>query len=200
MKSGRPPSLPIALLMHCVPGNEPLIGDLLEEWHERSDAWLWRQVLLAVFSGAVLHARMEPRLTAEKALVTTGMLALLGFYTLVVATMMNRVIALSNAWLPRTGHYQDLQFYFIVPGFCGAVLMGRMIGHLHHNHRVLSVLGCSLTATSAACLNIYLFVPDALLQPLVPHAATQIALGMLFVAGLFFGIGSRASCEPQPSS
>jgi hypothetical protein len=49
-------------------------------------------------------------------------------------------------------------------------------------------------------LNFYLFVPDVLAQPLVAHPATQIAAGMIVIAGLFIGINSRSSCEPQPTS
>jgi hypothetical protein len=133
-------------------------------------------------------------------LVTTAMLALLGFCTVVVATLMTRLIVLGNAWSPQTGRYQALQLYFTVPAFAGAILMGRAIGRLHHNHRVICVLGCSITATIASCLNLYLFVPNVLRQPLVPHAATQIAVGVVFIAGLFVGIGSGSLCEPQSSS
>ena len=128
------------------------------------------------------------------------MLALLGFYTVVVATLMTRLIALSDAWYPQTGRYQELQFYFVIPAFAAAILIGRAIGRLHHDHRVICMLGCSVAATTAACLNLYLFVPNVLLLPLAPHAATQIALGMIFVAGLFVGIDSRVACERQPSS
>jgi hypothetical protein len=189
MKSRQPPWFALVLLEHCVPDNDALIGDVLEEWPTRSNAWLWRQALSAVLAQGVLGMRTKPRLTAERLLITTAMLAVLGFYTVVVATLVNRVIVLSGGWLPHTGRYQDLQLYFTVPAFAGAVLMGRVIGSLHQAHRVMCALGCSATATVAACLNIYLFVPQALSQPLVPHAATQIALGMVFIAGLFVGIG-----------
>jgi hypothetical protein len=64
----------------------------------------------------------------------------------------------------------------------------------------MRALGCSVTATVAACLNLYLFVPNVLLLPLAPHAATQIAAGMLVIAGLFVGINSGSPCETQPSS
>src|SRR5262245_18759726 len=128
------------------------------------------------------------------------MLALLGFYTVVLATLTNRVIALSGAGVTPTGRYHDLQLYFTIPSFASAVLAGRVIGRLHQMHRVACALGCSAIVTIAACLNFYFFVPDALAQPLVPQVATQIAVGMIFIVGLFLGISSRPSCEPQPSS
>lgn len=44
-----PPWLAVALLRRFVHDNEPLVGDLLEEFAvRRSRLWLWRQVLAAV--------------------------------------------------------------------------------------------------------------------------------------------------------
>jgi hypothetical protein len=60
MKAGHPPRLPLALLERCVPDNDPLVGDLLEGWLERSDAWFWRQVVLAVLSRTALQVRTNP--------------------------------------------------------------------------------------------------------------------------------------------
>jgi hypothetical protein len=200
MKASQPPRLALALLERCVPDNEPLVGDLLEDRLKRSDAWFWRQVVFALLSYTFLLVRTKPFLTTERVLVTTAMLALLGLYTVVVATLMTRLIVLSDAWFPQTGRYEALQLYFTVPAFAAAIVMGRVIRRLHHGHRVMRVLGCSVTASAAACLNLYLFVPNALLQPLVPHAATQIAVGMVFIAGLFVGIDSGSPCETQPHS
>ena len=200
MKAGRPPRLALALLERCVPDNEALIGDLVEAVVTKSGAWFWRQTMFAVLSRTSVQLRTKPFLTTEKVLITTAMLALLGFYTLVVATLMVRLIVLSDAWFPQTGRFQELQLYFAVPAFAAAIVMGRAIGRLDRGHRVMRALGCSLTATAAACLNVYLFVPNALMQPLVPHAATQIAVGMVFIAGLFVGIDSGSPCETQPFS
>jgi hypothetical protein len=49
MKNVQPPRLAIALLNRFLPDNEPLVGDLLEEFAVRkSRVWLWRQVILAL--------------------------------------------------------------------------------------------------------------------------------------------------------
>jgi hypothetical protein len=200
MKPRQPPRVPLVLLVHCVADNEPLIGDLLEDWRTRSNGWFWRQALLAVLSQCAFQIRQKPRLTTERVLVTTAMLALLGFYTVVIATLMNRIIVLTDIWFPQTGRYQEFQLYFTVPAFAGAVLIGRVLGRLHQRHRVMCILGCGATATIAACLNVYLFVPNALVQPLPSHPATQIALGVIRIAGLLAGVDSRSLCELQPSS
>jgi hypothetical protein len=49
----RAPRLALALLDRFAPGNEPLAGDLLEEYERgRSSLWLWRQVLAAIIISA----------------------------------------------------------------------------------------------------------------------------------------------------
>lgn len=51
MTDAGPPRLALALLLRCVPANEPLVGDLLEQFAvRRSRAWFWHQVLLAIFA------------------------------------------------------------------------------------------------------------------------------------------------------
>jgi hypothetical protein len=49
MKTPQPSRLAVALLNHFVADNEPLIGDLFEEFRTRqSQVWFWRQVLVAI--------------------------------------------------------------------------------------------------------------------------------------------------------
>ena len=49
MTNVQPPRLAVALLNRFLPDNEPLVGDLLEEFATRkSRVWLWRQIVLAL--------------------------------------------------------------------------------------------------------------------------------------------------------
>jgi hypothetical protein len=49
MKTSNPPWLAVALLQHAAGSNEPLVGDLLEQFAvRRSRFWFWRQVLFAI--------------------------------------------------------------------------------------------------------------------------------------------------------
>ena len=49
MKAPRPPGLALWLLNWLLPANEPLIGDLIEEFqHRRSRVWFWRQAVAAI--------------------------------------------------------------------------------------------------------------------------------------------------------
>jgi hypothetical protein len=199
--SGRqPPRLAIALLERCVPDNEPLAGDLLEASRERSRAWCWRQVLLAILGRAIFRARANPRLTAEATLVSFAMLALLGFHAVVAASLINHLLVLNDmAWIGVTGQYREWQLPATAVSFAGAVLIGRAIGRFHRDHRLTAVLAFGASATAGAFANLYFFVPNVLLQPLVPSVALQTGVAMVGVAGLFIGIGWRSVCERLPS-
>jgi hypothetical protein len=49
MKTAVPPRLPFALLQRFVTDNDPLIGDLVEQFARRqSRLWFWHQVLVAI--------------------------------------------------------------------------------------------------------------------------------------------------------
>jgi len=57
MSRHEPPGLARALLRRLALDNEPLAGDLVEEFRRRqSDAWLWRQLIAAL----VTHALYAP--------------------------------------------------------------------------------------------------------------------------------------------
>ena len=53
MTTPQPPRLPLALLHRFLGDNEPLVGDLIEEFQaRRSRLWFWRQAIMAV----LIHA------------------------------------------------------------------------------------------------------------------------------------------------
>ena len=197
----RPPRIALALLDRFVRDNGPLAGDLLEECETRSGFWLWRQVLCAVLVRTMSRIGANPRTTIEAVLVAMAMLALLGFQAVVVATLMNHLLVLNDGaagatgWIPPSGRYEAWQIWFAVPSFAFAVLTGRAIGRFHPTRRGATVLYAGASAAAAASLNLYLFVPNVLAQPLVPDAALQTAATMVFIGGLFAGAGSRTSCQ-----
>jgi hypothetical protein len=190
----------IALLEYLLPEDDALAGDLLEAAPTRSRAWLWRQVLLGVPARLALAVRAHPRATLEQTLVATAMLALLGFHTVVAASLINHLLVLNDiAWIPVTGRYQHWQWHSVPPALLVAVAAGRAISDLHREHRIAAILLGSASATSAAFLNLFLFVPNVLLQPFVPAAALQTIISMIFIAGLFIGFASRRTCEQLSS-
>ena len=57
MKSSAPPRLAVYLLRQRLSHNEPLVGDLLEEFNRRqSRLWLWWQVIAAIVVSAFRHS------------------------------------------------------------------------------------------------------------------------------------------------
>lgn len=198
MSTRQPPRPAIALLEHCLQDSEPLAGDLLEASHDRSRAWLWRQVLFAIAAQAFAQVRTNPRPIAEAALVSTGMLALLGFHAVVAASLINHLLVLNDTtWVGVTGRYHGWQMPATALSFAAAVLIGREIGRFHRDHRIAAVLAFSASATLGAFFNLYLFV-STVTMPFVTDPL-QTVISMLFVAGLFVGIGSRSLCEPLQS-
>jgi hypothetical protein len=188
-------------LLDRLVANEALKGDLVESSADRSIAWFWHQVLSALLAQAMWCVRTTPRMTTEALLVATALLALIGFNAVVVANLLSQLFLLNDAnWILDSGRYSGWQIYATVPLFAIAVMSGRAIGAFHREHRVWAIFGCGLSASTAAFVNFYLFVPTVPFQPFIPNPAQQTAVALLFAGGLFMGIGSRSSCEPLPSS
>ena len=199
MSARCPSPLAVALLDRFLT-NEPLKGDLLESAIDQSTAWLWHQTVSAFLAQTLLYARTAPRATTEAVLVATAMLALIGFNAVVVANLLSQLLLLNDGdWILQSGRFAGWQIYATAPLFAAAVLSGRAIGAFHRDHRVWAILGCSLSASTAAFVNFYLFIPSIPLQPFIPSPAQQTLVALLFAGGMFIGISSRSTCEPQPS-
>ena len=192
---------PFALtLLDRFVADEALKGDLVESAADRTSSWFWHQVLSALLVQTISCVRTAPRLTTEAMLVATAMLALIGFNAVVVANLLSQLFLLNDAdWILHSGRFEGWQIYATAPLFAAAVLSGRGIGAFHREHRVWAILGCGLSASTAAFVNFYLFVPSVPLQPFIPNPAQQTVVALLFAGGLFIGISSRSTCEPLPS-
>jgi hypothetical protein len=195
----RPSPFAVALLDRFLP-DEALKGDLIEWATDRSTAWFWHQTLSALLAHTLSCIRTAPRTTTEAVLVATAMLALIGFNAVVVANLLSQLFLLNDAgWILQSGRFAGWQIYATAPLFAGAVISGRAIGGFHREHRVWAIFGCGLSASTAAFVNFYLFVPTVPLQPFIPSPAQQTVVALLFAGGLFIGISSRSTCEPLPS-
>jgi uncharacterized protein (TIGR03435 family) len=184
-----PPRLAVYLLERFLPDNEPLTGDLVEAARVRSNAWVWRQAILAILARTLFHIETHKRMTIEAALVSTAMLVLIAFHAVVAANLLGRVLPLARAAPGTTAPGVHWTVSILV--FAAAVAAGRAIGRFHREHRIAAVLAFSATAVAAAFVNLYLFVPRDAAQSFMPDAALQIAAAAMFVAGLFIGIASR---------
>ena len=116
-------------------------------------------------------------MTTEAVLVATAMLALIGFNAVVAANLLSQLFLLNDAdWILHSGRFAGWQIYGTAPLFAAAVLSGRAIGAFHREHRVWAILGCGLSASAAAFVNFYLFVPSVPLQPFIPNPASRHSL------------------------
>jgi hypothetical protein len=172
------------LLKRFVSGtrNEPLLGDLLEEYRAgRSSFWYWRQVLIAIAQSTIVETRAHKR-RAIRAAVMTFLLYQMLWLEIAAPTYM----ANYYRWRPYDG-----DAYLGLLAVAG-IITGWIVASLHRPHHRALVLFC------AAALPIFevpfflpFFVSDALHSSLsrsdTIFAASLMILGMLgvLVGGLF---------------
>jgi uncharacterized protein (TIGR03435 family) len=195
MTPDEPPQLAVAILEWFLPDNEPLTGDLLEAARTRSHAWLWWQILVVVAMRTFAEICERTRMTTEAVLVSTAMLGLLGFHAVVGASLINRIWLMYDPdaiMATHTSRYHGWRAAGVIVAFLCAIAVGRVIGRFHREHRIAAAVVFSASAVAAAIVNLYLFVPQNVLQPafMPPGAALQIVESMLFIAGLFIGIAT----------
>jgi hypothetical protein len=141
----QPPSLATWLLRQFVSGakNEPLIGDMLEEYRAgRSSFWYWRQVLLAILQSCFKDTRTHKLITL-RAVATTFIVYHLLWMFLVNAAMMQIqsavfwILAGPNG-LPGWPPYFD-RLHLLLLTFAG-VLTGWAVAKLHRPYEMTMAL------------------------------------------------------------
>jgi hypothetical protein len=111
MKSNNPPVVATWLLKLFTvdSANDPLVGDLIEEYRRgRSGFWLWRQTLAAIAAGLLKALRVHP-LAPVFALFWTLPMALVGF---LVVQPMQIAIFLGHPWGPASAYLTEIQVGF----------------------------------------------------------------------------------------
>src|SRR5215203_3674669 len=84
----RPPRLASLLLERFAPGNDPLRGDLEEEFASgRTSAWYWRQVISTIAQQGPLAVRARGLVAAENFVTGIITLVLIGFYAVFVVNV-----------------------------------------------------------------------------------------------------------------
>ena len=190
MTARRPSRLALALLDRFVADNEPLKGDLLEEFEaRRSHWWLWRQVI-----GALVCARTQRSLrlpqNADMAVLGMAMLLLVSFEAVFVMNVVHR-LAFGPPLPDITGYFHLVRLgaldstagvtpppLALVPALCAVAASmpaGWLIAQVHQQHRALSV--CLFTLSLALCAGFNLRSP----------LPAQLVTMMVFVIGLLGG-------------
>ncbi len=183
----------LALLKVLLPDNEPLVGDLIEARSAKSDRWFWHQVISAAISGMTRHLRQHYRAMLEGALVSTALLTLLGFQTIVAASVLNYVLDRYHlVWSTNMSENSGWLLHLATLSFVGALVIGCVTPRLHRRSRMAAVLAFGMSGTVAALLNLYAAFPKAPTQLFMPSATWQIAGATFFVFGLLAGFRTRA--------
>ena len=202
MMARRPSPLALAVLDYFVANNDPLKGDLIEEFQLReSQVWLWRQVVGAVLlqhRGATLH----PRRRIETIVLGIVVLALLSFEAVLVVNVMQRLIF--GPPMPNISGYLYLfnnasdskavpvaqpvaQFSSIVLALLVSIPSGWLIARVHRHHHALAIGGFMVSVMLCALINIQ------------AAFTAQFLTTAMFILGLFAG-GRMVSAVDEPST
>lgn len=195
MKKARTP-LQIALLPYFLGDDEPLVGDLVEEWPRRSNAWFWRQIGFAMLAkaGATASAALREPQRLTGAIGATAIFLVLSFQVVVAGSLLDYLVRrIDRTQMTRIDHPEWLLF-FVLLSLPVAWFTGRAIGLLHHRSRAatVAIAGASAAGVGAVTASI-LSATDSFF----PSAAQQTAAGMVFVLGLLIGSTSRSPLDRQ---
>jgi hypothetical protein len=186
--------LRVALLPHLLGDDEPLVGDLVEEWPRRSNAWFWRQVLFAVIArtmtGASATLREPQRLAGGLAHI--AIFVILSFQVAVAGSLLDDLIRrVDLAQVTRLNHPEWL-IVVVLLSLPIAWMFGRAMSRLHRHSRVATVLACGACAAFVGSVTVSVLRSDAT-GFFFPSAALQTAAAMVFVLGL---LAASWSCSP----
>lgn len=195
MKKTRTP-LQLALLQYLLGNDEPLVGDLVEEWPRRSSAWFWRQVVFAMVAkaGATASAALREPQRLTGALGASAIFLILSFQVVVAGSLLDDLIRrIDRTQMTRIDHPQWL-LLLVLLSLPVAWFIGRAIGRLHQRSRAATVViaGASAAVVGAVTVSV-LSATDSFF----PSAAQQTAAGMVFVLGLLIGSSSRSPLDRQ---
>jgi hypothetical protein len=190
MSPRRPSRLALRVFDVAVADNQPLKGDLVEEFHSgRSQWWLWRQVVGAVVRHPNIHGR-RPDLIVLGAAV----LLLITFEAVFVTNLMHRLLFgvrvqsiagyLYQLPGPPSGASRGvvqtpLSWLLAGASIAASIPIGLAVARFH-THYTLSLIACAASVTACAAVN---------LRSLL---LVQFLTTMLFVVGLLTG-GWRSS-------
>lgn len=182
MTAKQPPRLATLLIRHCS-ANEPLAGDLYEEYQAgRTDGWYWRQALAAVATEWRMLDIHE--LFAAKGLFMQGVMLALISVCAVLSVKLIGVVILDEAIMHTLiGPYGMRELSRLVLSFTVAVPVGVMIARLHERSRGSAVMAFATTVPVWAFANVYLLDGTGSLDAMLPHA---VAL-LLFIIGMLTG-------------
>jgi len=177
----RPPRI-ATLLMHFA-NNDPLAGDLCEEYQDgRSNAWYWRQAVAAVVA-RLRTTDIRELFAARSFFMQCVMIGLIS--VCVVFSMKLITVVLFDKAVMRTmiGPNGLLELVRLFISFAVAIPVGVGIAGIHPHSRAAAILAFSVVVPLFAFVNLFVLDGKGNLDAALPHA---LAL-LLFITGMLTG-------------
>lgn len=190
MKKTRTP-LQLALLPYFLGNDEPLVGDLVEEWPRRSSAWFWRQVVFAMLgkAGATVSVALREPQRLTGALEASAIFLILSFQVVVAGSLLDDLIRrIDRTQMTRIDHPEWLLF-FVLLSLPVAWSIGWAISALHHRSRAATVAIAGASAAVVGAVTVSLLSAT---DSFFPSAGQQTAVSIVFVFALLLGSSSRS--------
>jgi hypothetical protein len=176
--------------------DEPLVGDLIEEWPQRSNAWFWRQVTFAMCAKAMTatSATLREPQRLSGALGTAAIFLILSFQVVVAGSLLDDLIRqVDRDQVTRIDHPEWLMLVVLL-SLPVSWLSGRAMSRLHQHSRAATVL---VGGASAAVVGAFTVSVLSATGFFFPSAGQQTVAGMVFVLGLLSGCSSRSPLDRQ---
>ena len=138
----------MAILMRLGPREEPLVGDLVEEYTTgRSRLWFWRQAVAAVVAGAIRRIRLQPVRTVGA--MTTGWAVLLLLFGLLGDRAADGLANLVWDWDRQTmgygtGIWWPFQICAALVSYTGFALSALVVARLHRGNPAMLLAYCRI--------------------------------------------------------
>ena len=195
----RPPRLASLLLERLAPGNDPLRGDLEEEFaNGRTSAWYWTQVIAAIAQQGPLAVRARGLVAAENFVTGIITLVLIGFYAVFVVNVTEWLLRFEGVrvweWVPNA--LGPLDGLAAVLTFALGLAAGRWVGTRERAHRVAMIVafGGATMACASVALKAVSMAADS--SAFLPGILSQVAMTAPFVIGLIGGVSAAGFRPP----
>ena len=205
MSARHPSRIALAVFDYFISNNDPLKGDLIEEFHVRpSQLWLWRQVLWAVACRPWPQG-VSPRGEMQLSVLAAAMLVLMAFEAVFVTNAIHRflfgpplqdirgyvyLIPPMFHPLPATSVQPTPSWTWHVPvvAIVSSFPIGWFIARVRERHRALALAAFSVSITLCAAANLQI--------PL----SVQFVTTTVFILGLLSGGTIEATVGAQSSA
>jgi hypothetical protein len=158
MSARHPSCIALAVFDCFIYDNDPLRGDLIEEFEVRqSQLWLWRQVLSAVAhrpwpQGAKLRGELQ------LGILSAAMLGLLAFQAVFVTNAIDRFL-----FAPVERIAEAVEMWRAAAAVVSSLPIGWFIARIREQHRLTALAAFGVSITLCAALNLQAAMPVQLL-------------------------------------